>query len=331
MDTFRALVVDKSGDGTALSVQRWRPEQLMPGEVTIRVEYSSVNYKDALATRPDGRVARVYPLIPGIDLAGTVVASEDPSYPVGSRVLAHGYELGVSHHGGFAELARVPSRWVVPLPEGLTTREAMAIGTAGFTAALSIERLEHNGLRPGAGPVLVTGASGGVGSIAVDLLAARGYQVIASTGSPEAHEYLRALGASEIIDRAELSAPSDRPLEKMRWAGAVDAVGGSTLATIIRTLSFGGCVAVSGNVGGATVSTTVFPFILRGVSVLGIDSANLPLEPRASLWQRLATDLRPPHLEEAIAHEVTLEQLPETLTRIHQGQVRGRAVVRLSD
>lgn len=329
MESFRALVVRKQGEDTSLAIERWTPDQLMPGEVTVRVEYSSVNYKDALAVRPDGRVARVYPLIPGIDLAGTVVASEDPRYPVGARVLAHGYDLGVAHHGGFAEVARVPGRWVVPLPAGLTTRQAMAIGTAGFTAALAVERLEHNGLRPGQGPVLVTGASGGVGSTAVAILAARGYEVAASTGSPDAHEYLRRLGASQIVDRAELAAPSDRPLDRQRWAGAIDAVGGSTLATILRTLMLGGSVAVAGNVGGPRVETTVFPFILRGVSALGIDSAAYPIDRRIALWERLAGDLRPPHLEEAIAHEVGLEDLPAALAQIHQGRLRGRAVVRL--
>ena len=330
METFRAVVVDKAGEDVAVKLRRWSPEQLEAGDVTIRVEYSSVNYKDGLAARADGRVARRYPLIPGIDLAGTVTESVDRRYRPGEQVLAHGYELGVAHHGGYAELARVPADWVVPLPPGLSTRQAMAIGTAGFTAAMSVERLEHMGLRPGNGPVVVTGASGGVGSTAVALLAARGYEVVASTGSTDAHDYLRELGAQEIISRAETSAASDRPLERERWAGAVDAVGGPTLAYLIRTMAQGGGVAVSGNTGGAAVATTVFPFILRGVNVLGMDSAQMPLERRIDLWRRLAADLRPPRLEETITREISLEQVPEVLSAIQRGEVRGRTVVRVS-
>jgi putative YhdH/YhfP family quinone oxidoreductase len=331
VETFRALVVDKAGDGVALTLARWSPDQLMPGEVTIRVEYSSINYKDGLAVRVDGRVVRSYPLIPGIDLAGVVQESDDARFDPGDRVLAHGYDLGVAHHGGLAELARVPAGWVVPLPRGLTTRQAMALGTAGFTAALSVARLEEAGLAPGGGPqVLVTGASGGVGSTAVDILAARGYAVAASTGSADAHEYLRALGASEILDRAETSAAGDRPLERARWAGAVDAVGGSTLAYLLRTTSYGGSIAISGNAGGAAFSATVFPFILRAVNVLGIDSVAVPIERRTELWNRLATDLRPPHLDQSIAHEVPLEDAPAILERIVRGEVQGRTVVRVS-
>jgi putative YhdH/YhfP family quinone oxidoreductase len=330
VETFRALVVDKAGDGVALALDRWSTDRLMAGEVTIRVEYSSINYKDGLAVRADGRVVRDYPLIPGIDLAGEVVDSTDARFSPGDRVLAHGYDLGVSHHGGFAELARVPVGWVVPLPGGLTTRQAMALGTAGFTAALSVARLEEAGLSPGAGPVLVTGASGGVGSTAVDILAARGYEVAASTGSADAHEYLGGLGAREILDRAETSAASDRPLERGRWAGAVDAVGGSTLAYLLRTTSYGGSIAISGNAGGVAFSSTVFPFILRAVNVLGIDSVSVPIGRRTDIWQRLASDLRPPHLDEAISHEVQLEDAPGVLTRIVRGEVRGRTVVRIA-
>jgi putative YhdH/YhfP family quinone oxidoreductase len=328
--SFRALVVDKQGDGVSLAEQAWTEAQLLPGEVTIRVLYSSVNFKDALAVRADGRVARRYPLVPGIDLAGTVETSADARYAPGDAVLVHGYDLGVSHHGGYAELARVPADWVVPLPPGLTARQAMALGTAGFTAGLSVDRLEHMGLRPGAGPVLVTGASGGVGSTAIAMLAARGYEVVASTGSADAHAYLRELGAQHILDRAETSAASERPLETMRWAGAVDAVGGATLGYLLRTMRFGGSIALSGNIGGAAVQTTVFPFILRGANVLGIDSVNLPMAQRVALWQRLATDLRPPRLEESITHEVTLADTPAVLADIYRGATRGRVVVRVS-
>ena len=331
MDTFRALVVDKSGDDVTVSLDRWDPSRLLDGEVTIRVLASSVNYKDSLAARADGRVARRYPLVPGIDLAGEVVESADPRHGPGDRVVVHGYDLGVAHHGGFAELSRVPADWVVPLPKGLTPRQAMAIGTAGFTAALSIARLEELGLRPEGGPVLVTGASGGVGSTAVAILAVRGYHVAASTGSADAHAFLRELGARDILDRAETSAASDRPLERGRWAGAVDAVGGSTLAYLLRTTDYGGGIAVTGNTGGVRLETTVFPFILRAVNVLGIDSVQVPLDRRTALWQRLADDLRPPRLEESIARVVGLEEVPRVLEQIHRGEVRGRAVVRVAD
>jgi acrylyl-CoA reductase (NADPH) len=329
MDSFRALVVDKADADTRLTVERWTPDRLPAGDVTIRVAYSSVNYKDGLAVRADGRVVRNYPLVPGIDLAGTVVESADARYRAGDAVLVHGYDLGVAHHGGYAELARVPGDWVVPLPAGLTPRQAMAVGTAGFTAALSVERLEYLGLQPADGTVLVTGASGGVGSTAVALLAARGFTVAASTGSEDAHDYLRALGAAEIVDRAETTAASDRPLERTRWAGAVDAVGGSTLAYLLRSTNYGGSIAISGNAGGVAVTTSVFPFILRGVNVLGIDSVLMPLDRRIALWQRIATDLRPPHLEDAISQEVSLEEAPGALEAIHRGAVRGRTVVRV--
>jgi putative YhdH/YhfP family quinone oxidoreductase len=329
MGTFRALVVEKEGDAVALRIQAWSVDRLMPGEVTIRVAYSSVNYKDGLAVRADGRVVRSYPLIPGIDLAGVVESSEDGRFKPGDTVLAHGYEIGVAHHGGMAEVARVPADWVVPLPSGLTARQAMALGTAGFTAALSVARLEGAGLTPGSGPVLVTGASGGVGSTAVDILAARGYEVAASTGSADAHEYLRRLGATEIVDRAETSAESSRPLERTRWAGAVDAVGGPTLAYLLRTMQYGGSIAISGNAGGVNFSSTVFPFILRAVNVLGIDSVAVPLPQRVAIWERLATDLRPPHLDDEIVQEVALDEAPGVLDKIVRGEVRGRTVVRL--
>jgi acrylyl-CoA reductase (NADPH) len=330
VDTFRALVVDKAGDGVALALQDWSTDRLMAGEVTIRVEYSSVNYKDGLAVRADGRVVRSYPLIPGIDLAGVVESSTDGRFKPGERVLAHGYEIGVAHHGGLAEVARVPAGWVVPLPNGLSTRQAMALGTAGFTAALSVAALEDAGLQSGTGPLIVTGASGGVGSTAVDILAARGYEVAASTGSADAHAYLRSLGASEILDRAETSAESSRPMERGRWAGAVDAVGGATLAYLLRTMDYGGSIAISGNAGGVAFSSTVFPFILRAVNVLGIDSVAVPIERRIAIWERLASDLRPPHLDDAITHEIPLAAAPDALEKIVRGEIQGRTVVRVA-
>jgi acrylyl-CoA reductase (NADPH) len=328
--TFRALVAEKQDDGTVRrGVTTLEPDDLPAGDVTIAVEWSSVNYKDALATLPDGGVARISPLVPGVDLAGVVTESTAADVRPGDAVVAHAYDLGVSHHGGFAQLARVPAGWVVPLPEGLTTRDAMAIGTAGFTAALSVERLEARGLQPDDGPVLVTGATGGVGSTAVAMLAARGYRVAASTGKAEEHAFLRELGASEILDRAETIAESSRVLEKERWAGAVDCVGGATLAYVLRSLRYGAAVAASGNTGGRELHTTVFPFILRGVDLLGIDSVRTPIDVRRRLWQRLATDLRPPGLEDSIAREVDLDGVESVLDEIAAGRVRGRVVVRM--
>ena len=294
----------------------------------VRVEWSSVNFKDGLACRWDGRVARVSPLVPGIDLAGTVVRSAEPSVPPGTPVLAHGYDLGVSHHGGYAEFARLPANWVVPLPEGLSTREAMAIGTAGFTAALAIVRLEERGLDTGRGPVLVTGASGGVGSHAVGILARRGYAVWAATGKAEEHERLRKLGAAGILSRDDVTAESTRPLEHQRWAGAIDTVGGPTLPYILRTLRYGATVAATGNAGGAAFSTTVFPFILRSVALIGIESAYVPIEERRALWRRLAGDLRPPLLDVGLT-EVDLGSLRDALEAIVAGRARGRWIVRI--
>lgn len=327
-DRFRAFVVERTEGGLERAVRELGLADLPPGEVLVRVEWSSVNYKDGLAAQPEGRVARVSPLVPGIDLAGTVVESRDPSIPPGSAVLAHGYELGVSRHGGYAELARVPAEWVVPLPAGLTAREAMAIGTAGYTAAMSVVALEERGLRPGDGPVLVTGASGGLGRHAVGILASRGYEVWAATGKPEEAERLRALGAAGILSREEVTAPSERPLESGRWAGAVDAVGGPTLPYVLRTLRPKAAVAACGNAGGAAFATTVFPFILRGVALLGMDSANVPIAERRALWARLATDLRPPRLDEAVT-EIGLDDLAGVLDAIVAGAARGRWIVRL--
>ncbi len=327
-DRFRAFVVERTADGLDRRVRELSPAELPPGDVLVRVEWSSVNYKDGLAAQPEGRVARISPLVPGIDLAGTVVESAAPSIPPGSAVLAHGYELGVSHHGGYAEYARLPADWIVPLPAGLTTREAMAIGTAGYTAAMAIVALEARGLAPGAGSVLVTGASGGLGRHAVAILAARGYEVWAATGKPEEADRLRGLGAAGILTRAEVSAPSERPLESGRWAGAIDAVGGPTLPYILRTLRPGAAVAACGNAGGAAFTTSVYPFILRGVALLGMDSANVPIAERRALWARLAADLRPPRLDEAVT-EIGLDELASALDAIVAGAARGRWVVRL--
>ena len=326
---FRAYVAEKADDGSvARGVRAFAEADLPPGEVEVRILWSSVNYKDGLATTANGRVARISPLIPGIDLAGEVVASADPGIAVGSQVLAHGYELGVSRHGGFAEYQRVPAGWVVPLPEALSPREAMAVGTAGFTAAMSVLRLEERGLVPGSGPVLVTGATGGVGRTAVGVLVARGYEVWAATGKPEAAEELLALGAAGVLDRAEVTAESPRPLESERWAGAVDCVGGSTLPYILRTLRYGAAVAASGNTGGPGFSTTVFPFILRSAALLGIDSVAVTIPERRRIWGRIAGDFRPRGLGESLT-EVTLESLDTALDGILAGRARGRWVVRV--
>jgi acrylyl-CoA reductase (NADPH) len=331
--TFRAYVVEKQEGSDPPSVQRgvreWRADDLPEGEVTVRVEWSSVNYKDGLAVRPDGKVARISPLIPGIDLAGVLLASEDANIPAGSRVIAHGYDLGVARHGGYSEIQRVPAAWVVPLPDGLSTREAMAIGTAGFTAGMSVVALEERGLTPADGPVVVTGASGGVGGTALAILAERGYEVWAVTGKPDEEERLRGLGAAGFLTRDEVAAPG-KPLESERWAGAVDAVGAPTLPWVLRTLRRGGTVASSGNAGGPALETTVFPFILRGVALLGMDSVLVPIERRRMIWGRLATDLRPRALG-ADAHEVTLDSVDEALAAIVAGQARGRWVVRVAD
>lgn len=324
-EQFMAFVATRDGDEVHRDVRRWARDDLGEGDVTVRVAYSSVNYKDGLATIPKGQVARISPLIPGIDLAGTVVASDSPQFAVGAAVLAHGYAIGAAHHGGYAQFARLPANWVVPLGGGLTAREAMTIGTAGFTAAMSVQRIQHHGVAPGDGPVLVTGASGGVGSMAVDLLAGQGYRVVASTGDPQAHEWLRDRGATEIVDRLETD--DIRPLGRQRWRAAVDCVGGAPLAAILSTTAIGGIVAASGNTAGFGLPTTVAPFILRGVTLAGIDSANHPIDDRRALWARLAGDLRPRMLEPSA--EVGLDSLSDALDAILAGQTRGRVIVRL--
>ncbi len=326
-ETFRAYVVDRRDDVFERGLRPVGASELQDGDVDIAVAWSSVNYKDGLAATADGKVARAYPLIPGIDLAGTVAASRDSSIGVADEVIAHGYDLGVSHHGGFAEFARVPAGWIVPLPDGLAARDAMAIGTAGFTAALALVELEERGLEPSHGPVLVTGASGGVGSTAVAILADRGYEVWAATGKAEEREVLTGLGASGFLSREEVSAEG-RPLESERWAGAIDSVGAAALPYILRTLRRGGGVAACGNASGPALSTTVFPFILRGAAILGIDSAYLRIERRREIWGRLATDLRPRNLGDRVT-EVTLDTLEPALDAIRAGEARGRWVVRI--
>ena len=329
-EAIDALVVSRSPEHRVL-VGRIPPDQLGDGDVTVRVAWSSVNYKDGLATQPNNKVGKIDPLIPGVDLSGEVVASDAEGIAVGSQVIVHGHDLGVSHNGGFAAYARVPAEWVVPLPEGLSLRGAMALGTAGFTAGLSVHLLERRGLAPGDGPVLVTGATGGVGSTAVGMLAQRGYEVVAATGKRDADEWLRGLGAAEIIDRGEVIGDATRPLGKQRWAGAVDCVGGEMLAGVIRNLRLHAAVAASGTTGGATLETTVFPFILRGVDLLGVDSVQCPRSLRLEVWDRLAGDLRPRGLEDSIAHEIDGigDDLLLALDKVLAGKMTGRAVVRI--
>lgn len=328
MSTVRAFTVGNDAAGTWTRRVVALPEaELGQGDVVVEVEYSGINYKDGLASSPTGKVARIDPLIPGVDLAGRVLESSDPTVAVGSSVIVHAYDLGVAHHGGFATRARVPAGWVVPMPAGLDARTAMLVGTAGFTAAQSVVALERAGLRPGDGPVLVTGATGGVGSMAVGMLARLGHHIVASTGKPAESAWLHDLGATEVIDRAETSAESGRPLEKERWAGVVDCVGGATLAYALRTARYGSSVAASGLTGGSGLPTTVLPFILRGVNLLGIDSVQVAIGVRRELWARIADDLRPTWLDSLPVEVVGLDDLEPQLDRILAGGMRGRVLV----
>ncbi|WP_026918793.1 acryloyl-CoA reductase [Gordonia shandongensis] len=325
---FTAMVARESDDGIALAAETVDEGFLPDGEVTIRVEYSSVNYKDALAVTPRGGVVRRYPIVPGIDIAGVVSASSAPDVAVGDRVVAHGHDIGTARHGGYAQYARVPADQVMVL-ESMSTREAAGVGTAGFTAAMSVDALVAAGASPADGPVLVTGASGGVGSVSVDILAGLGFEVVASSGKPDAVDLLTDLGAASVIGRL----PEDpdatiRPLGTQRWASAVDCVGGRTLAYVLSTTRYGGTVAASGLTGGAALPTTVMPFILRGVTLAGIDSVQAPTHRRRALWKRIEGDLRPAHLDRLIG-EITLDDLPEHLDRILAGESVGRGVVRI--
>jgi acrylyl-CoA reductase (NADPH) len=323
----RAFTVGKVNDVWTRSVTDVAIDSLGTGEVLLAVEYSCINYKDGLASSEKGRVARIDPLIGGVDLAGRVVQSANPEFPVGSYAIAHGNDIGVSHHGGYSQFARIPADWLVAMPQNMTSKTAMMIGTAGFTAAESVDALERAGLRPGDGPVLVTGATGGVGSVAVGMLAKRGYEVVASTGKASSVDWLKSIGASSVIDRAETSAEHPKPLESERWAGAVDCVGGTTLAYVLRTLKYGAAVAASGLTGGSGLITTVLPFILRNISLLGIDSVQTPMPLRRSLWQRIDTDLRPQWLDTEVPEIIGLNDLPLQLDKILAGQMQGRVLV----
>ncbi|QEF96165.1 Acrylyl-CoA reductase AcuI [Stieleria maiorica] len=325
--TFRALVVEKTGPSeVSAAVQALSEDQLPDGNVTVAVQYSTVNYKDGLCMRADGGLVRTYPHVPGIDFAGTVESSSDPRYKPGDQVVLTGWRVGETHWGGYAEKARVNADWLVPLPEGLTTRQAMAIGTAGFAAMLAVLALEDHGLKPDQGEVLVTGAAGGVGSIATAVLSQLGYDVAAVTGRPGAADYLKSLGATRIVARQEIDTVSKKPLESETWAGCVDAVGGEMLARVLGQLKRGGSVAAVGLAGGAKVPANVIPFLLRGVNLLGIDSVMQPYERRVTAWKRLATDL-PLEKLNAMIQQANLAVVPSLGAQILAGQVKGRIVV----
>ncbi|MED4284184.1 NADPH:quinone oxidoreductase family protein [Priestia megaterium] len=328
--SFSALIVDKkSEDQVEASVQELTLNDLPEGDVLIRVHYSGVNYKDSLASIANGNIVTSYPFVPGIDLAGVVVSSDSPDFKEGDRVIATSYDIGVSHFGGYSEYARIRSEWIVPLPENLTLKEAMIIGTAGFTAALSVHRLVENHTSPSNGSVLVTGATGGVGSFAVAILSKLGYTVEASTGKSSEAAYLKELGASSIVAREDVYNGKLKALGKQKWAAAVDPVGGEPLASVLSQIQYGGSVAVSGLTAGGKVPTTVFPFILRGVNLLGIDSVYCPMLTRKEIWNRLANDFKPESFEPFIQQEISLQQLPEVLPTLLKGQARGRTIVKL--
>jgi acrylyl-CoA reductase (NADPH) len=322
---FKGIVVEKDAAGYRASVSELDESSLPAGDVTVQVEYSTLNYKDGLAITGKGPVVRSFPMVPGIDFAGVVQQSEHPDFKTGDRVVLNGWGVGETHWGGLAQRARVKGDWLIPLPQRFGSKDAMAIGTAGYTAMLCVMGLERHGLESGQGPVLVTGANGGVGSFAIALLAGLGHHVVASTGRPEESEYLRRLGAAEVIDRKELSEPG-KPLQKERWSAAVDCVGSHTLANVCAQLRYGGAVAACGLAQGLDLPASVAPFILRGVNLLGIDSVMRPKADRLAAWDRLAQDLRGPILED-IAAEISLSEAIDAADRLMRGKIRGRVVV----
>ena len=324
---FNALIVNKDDEGkTSASVGQIGLDDLPEGDVVVAVDYSTVNYKDGLCIGPGGGLVRNYPHVPGIDFAGTVETSNDPRYAAGDKVVLTGWRVGEMHWGGYAQKARVKADWLVPLPSGLTTRQAMAVGTAGFTAMLAVMALQDHGMKPDQGPVLVTGAAGGVGSVATAILSHLGFEVAAVTGRPDTADYLKSLGATQIVARDEINETVKRPLESESWAGCVDAVGGPMLARVLGQMKYGASVAAVGLAGGANLPATVIPFLLRGVNLLGIDSVMQPYDNRLRAWSRIATDLPMDKLE-AMIHPATLGDLPQLGADILKGQVKGRVVV----
>ena len=329
---FRAFVVDQTDEGFTMGIRRLHLQDLPLGEVLIQVEYAAMNYKDALVCTAQGKIAQMYPLVPGVEFAGRVVESMDQRFTSGDEVLAYdfGSTLGISRHGGYSEYARVPGEMLFPLSSKLDCKQALVL-SAATTAMMGLRQLEKNGLTPQLGPVLVTGATGGVGSLAISLLSKRGYTVAASTGKPEAHDYLRRLGASEILGREEVSADSTRPLEAQRWAASIDTVGGATLAYLMRTTKKGGAIAAIGVAGGATFHTTVYPLILRGIKVLGIDMPSTSLEVRHELWEEVTRERALLSSVASMVSEVTLEDIARVTKAMLDGQTRGRILVRLSE
>lgn len=328
MTTLKAYrIFDEDGKVASRFVDM-KLDELDPGEVVVKVAYSSVNFKDALAATGAGKIIRRFPCNGGIDLSGTVQESTDPRFKPGDEVIATSYDIGVSHDGGYAEYCRIPADWIVPMPAGLDPCSSMVLGTAGFTAGLAVVRMEHEGLKPENGPVIVTGATGGVGSVAVDILAASKYHVVALTGKEAATDYLKKLGAAEVMLRSSLDLSKIRPLSKETWAGAVDNLGGDVLSWLASTMKVGGALASIGLAASHELKTTVMPFILRGVSLLGIDSVNAPMDVRKKVWQRLATDLKPRHLD-AMGTTVAFADLPSVFDKVLKVQVKGRTVVKI--
>lgn len=330
MSKFKAFLIEEAEEGVNSSFKTIDTADLDPGEVLIKTAYSSVNFKDALAATGAGKIIRRFPCVGGIDLSGVVVESSSDEFKVGQEVIATSYDIGVAHHGGYAEYCRVPAKWVVPMPAGLDLFSSMALGTAGFTAGLAVERMEHNGLNPDAGPVLVNGATGGVGGIAIDILSALGYDVTAMTGKPDQSDYLKSLGAAEILDTASLDLAKIRPLGRETWAGVVDNLGGDILSWLASTVKVGGAIASIGLAASFKFNTTVMPYILRGVTLAGIDSVNADMEVRRKVWGRLATDMKPKNLDKIVT-TVAFDDLPATFEAVMQAKMRGRSVVKISD
>jgi len=329
MDKFNAFLIEESDGKVVSGFKQMNLTDLDSGEVVIKTAYSSVNFKDALAATGAGKIIRRFPCIGGIDLSGTVVESSSSEFSVGDEVIATSYDIGVAHHGGYAEYARIPAEWVVPMPKGLDLFSSMALGTAGFTAGLAVERMEHDGLAPSAGPVVVNGATGGVGGIAVDILSGLGYSVTAMTGKSDQEGYLKELGASEILLRDSIDLEKIKPLARETWAGAVDNLGGDILSWIASGMKVGGAIASIGLASSFKFNTTVMPFILRGVSLLGIDSVNAKSPVRRKVWERLGSDMKPAHLSD-IVQLVEFDELPSVFPKLTQSAMRGRVVVKVA-
>ncbi|MFL6548573.1 MAG: oxidoreductase [Povalibacter sp.] len=326
---FRAFRIHNENGSIAARLEKLSLKDLADGEVIVKVEYSTINYKDALAATGRGKILKKFPLVGGIDLAGRVESSRDPAFSPGQSVVVTGCGLSETHDGGYSEYARVKSDWVIPIPEGLDTYQCMALGTAGFTAALAIHQMERNGQLPEHGEIVVTGASGGVGSLAIDMLAGRGYRVVALTGKQDAESYLKSIGAQRILLRQDVDLGS-KPLEEAQWSGAIDSVGGEVLAWLTRTTNFWGNIASIGMASGVELKSTVLPFILRGVNLLGINSVFTPRPLRLAVWQRLATDLKPRHLDRVVTQRISLDQLPEAFDAYLKGEVTGRTIVSIA-